>query len=364
MITLKEELLYSTNVHNVDLKIKPFDGFFLILVGTFYASMLVGLIYFLTEMAFLKGIAHGILLGFCIGSLSWLAVYFNNQYVLPRLKRVVMWWVVWCGTAFLIGMVGFLWTYIIVRSMGGNVPPFLTDEKNVIISAFTTGFLTYFTGLLVYLFVRMRNRKELIERLAIEADYKLTLRMLDVHFLLNSLNTLLELVDGDKELLEKYTGNLVRYLRGVLKEAKMSTLREELALVKSYVFLEKVRKGRDIVLSVEADESLLDEPVPSLILQPIVENAIRHGLPEDKTIRFGISIGAKKVEKFLMLTLLNNGKPIEEFKPGVGLSLLKKKLEAHGGRLLLKSKNPPCFIIELPVATLKVRGAAYEGSDS
>lgn len=202
-----------------------------------------------------------------------------------------------------------------------------------------------------------------MEKLAVEADYKLTLRMVDVHFLINSLNTILELIERDKKLLEDFTNHLVRYLRGVLTTAKIIPIRKELEIVKSYVFVEKVRKGREIVLSIEADEKLLDKPIPSLILQPIVENAIMHGMPEDKDKPFGISIGIKKNGKYILFTVLNNGRPIEEFRPGVGLSLLIKKLEVHEGSLILKSKNPSCFMILLPLNSQK-RGMSNESAHS
>ncbi len=347
----------------VDLKVKPVDALFLVAIGLTYAGLLVGLIYLAAGEDFLKGLGHGFLLGLCLGVLSYLAVYFNNRYVLPRTEQIFLWWVIWCGTAFFIGLIGFLLTYLILLMFNAKIPVFLRQKENFLLASVATGILTYLTGLLVYLFVRMRNRKEAVERLAVEADYKLTLRMLDVHFLLNSLNTLLELAEQDKELLKDYTNYLVRYLKGVLTSDKIVPLRKELEIVKSYVLVEKVRKGMDIILNLEADEELLDEPIPCLILQPIVENAIRHGMPVDEKTSFGIVISVKKNGENIFFTVSNNGKPIEEFKPGVGLSLLIKKLEVHGGRLILGSKNPPCFLITLPLSFQK-RRMCYEGSHS
>jgi two-component system LytT family sensor kinase len=347
----------------VDLKVKPVDALFLMAIGLTYAGVLVGIVYLAAGEDFLKGLRHGFLLGFGLGGVSYLVVYFNNNYVLPRIERVFLWWIIWCGAAFLIGFFGFLLTYLILHLSKAEIPTFLRQKENFLLSAFVTGILTYLTGLLVYLFVRMRNRKEAVEKLAIEADYKLTLRMVDVHFLINSLNTILELIERDKKLLEDFTNHLVRYLRGVLTTAKIIPIRKELEIVKSYVFAEKVRKGREIVLSIKADEKLLDEPIPSLILQPIVENAIRHGMPEDKDKPFGISIGIKKKGKYILFTVLNNGRPIEEFHPGIGLSLLIKKLEVHEGSLILKSKNPPCFMILLPLNSQK-RGMSNESAHS
>jgi two-component system sensor histidine kinase AlgZ len=134
--------------------------------------------------------------------------------------------------------------------------------------------------------------------------------MLDAHFLSNSLHTLLELMDVDKGLLESYVKHLVNYLRKALTSPKVVPLSEEISMVNSYVFIEKIRKGRDIILTTDVDENLKNEPVPALILQPLVENAIQHGLPEDKSKPFEISISAERNGQNIILFVKNNGKPI------------------------------------------------------
>jgi hypothetical protein len=142
----------------VDLKVKPVDALFLMAIGLTYAGVLVGIVYLAAGEDFLKGLRHGFLLGFGSGGFSYLVVYFNNNYVLPRIKRVFLWWIIWCGAAFLIGFFGFLLTYLILHLSEAEIPTFLKQKGNFLLSAFFTGILTYLTGLLVYLFVRMRNR--------------------------------------------------------------------------------------------------------------------------------------------------------------------------------------------------------------
>jgi len=348
----------------VDLKIKTTDGMLLLAIGLLYGGVLVGLFYSLLGEGFSRGLLHGFLLGMYIGLLSYVVNYFNNQYVLPKIKQVLLWWVVWGILSFVVGLFGFLLAFETFLLFKVKVPVFLTQKGKLLIASLSTGILTYLTGLMVYQFVRMRNRKEAIERITLEANYKLTLRMLDAHFLSNSLHTLLELMDVNKGLLECYVKHLVNYLRKALTSPKIVPLSEEISMVNSYVFIEKIRKGRDIVFTTDVDENLKNEPVPALILQPIVENAIQHGLPEDKSKHFEISISAKRNGQYIILCVLNNGKPISYFQPGIGLSLLTKKLESQGGSLILKSKNPPCFMIKLPILSIKDIELAYESSNS
>lgn len=348
----------------VDLKIKITDGMLLLVIGLLYGGVLVGLFYSLLGEGFSRGLLHGFLLGMYIGLLSYIVIYFNNQNVLPKIKQVLLWWVVWGILSFVVGLFGFLLAFKTLLLFKVKVPVFLTQKEKFLIASLSTGILTYLTGLMVYQFVRMRNRKEAIERITLVANYKLTLRMLNAHFLSNSLHTLLELMDMNKEVLECYVKHLVNYQRRALTSPKIIPLKEEISMVNSYVFIEKIRKGRDIVFTTDVDENLENEPIPALILQPIIENAIQHGLPEDKSKHFEISISAKRNGQYIILCVLNNGNPISNFQPGIGLSLLAKKLESQGGKLILKSKNPPCFMVKLPILSIKGYKIAYESSNS
>uniref|UniRef100_A0A7C4JQJ2 Signal transduction histidine kinase internal region domain-containing protein n=1 Tax=Thermodesulfobacterium geofontis TaxID=1295609 RepID=A0A7C4JQJ2_9BACT len=348
----------------VDLKIKITDGMLLLVIGLLYGGVLVGLFYSLLGEGFSRGLLHGFLLGMYIGLLSYIVIYFNNQNVLPKIKQVLLWWVVWGILSFVVGLFGFLLAFKTLLLFKVKVPVFLTQKEKFLIASLSTGILTYLTGLMIYQFVRMRNRKEAIERITLEANYKLTLRMLNAHFLSNSLHTLLELMDMNKEVLECYVKHLVNYQRRALTSPKIIPLKEEISMVNSYVFIEKIRKGRDIVFTTDVDENLENEPIPALILQPIIENAIQHGLPEDKSKHFEISISAKRNGQYIILCVLNNGNPISNFQPGIGLSLLAKKLESQGGKLILKSKNPPCFMVKLPILSIKGYKIAYESSNS
>ncbi|NUQ23956.1 MAG: histidine kinase [Saprospiraceae bacterium] len=102
---------------------------------------------------------------------------------------------------------------------------------------------------------------------------------LQPHFLFNTLNTISSLMEFDTKGAQKIVSKLGNLLRGVLDKDKRNfiPLREELAFIKSYLDIEQVRFNDRLELRYNIDEQALDALVPSLILQPLVENAIKHG---------------------------------------------------------------------------------------
>ena len=99
------------------------------------------------------------------------------------------------------------------------------------------------------------------------------------HFYYNSLSSIMVLAEnGDTDTVEKMCRNLSRIMRYITNTAETTvTLREELDYVQKYLYCMKVRYQSSLNYSIDVDESLLDQPVPKLIIQPIVENAIKYG---------------------------------------------------------------------------------------
>ena len=98
------------------------------------------------------------------------------------------------------------------------------------------------------------------------------------HFYYNSLSSIMVLAEnGDTDTVEKMCRNLSRIMRYITNTAETTvTLREELDYVQKYLYCMKVRYQSSLNYSIDVDESLLDQPVPKLIIQPIVENAIKY----------------------------------------------------------------------------------------
>jgi LytS/YehU family sensor histidine kinase len=125
-----------------------------------------------------------------------------------------------------------------------------------------------------------RTRKEAVETQLAEARLEALSARTHPHFLFNALNSIAALVDEDPKAGEQAILGLARMFRYVLEGSKSTfvTLRDELEFVRSYLAMESLRFGERLSCTLEVDEALNDVPVPPLLLQPLVENAVRHGM--------------------------------------------------------------------------------------
>jgi LytS/YehU family sensor histidine kinase len=183
--------------------------------------------------------------------------------------------------------------------------------------------------------VRERETRE--ARLAAQlSEAKLgALRMqLHPHFLFNSLNAITVLVRDQKtreasDMLEL----LSRLLRQVLQsdQAELIPLRQELQFIEKYLGIERVRFSDRLSVRWEIDESARDALVPAFILQPLVENAVRHGVA--KRVENGlIEVIARREGATLILIIRDNGPGYQRGSPeGVGLTNTRARLAALYG---------------------------------
>lgn len=174
---------------------------------------------------------------------------------------------------------------------------------------------------------------------------------MDPHFLHNCLNAIRALsLKGEHEQAEEYLEGFARLLRNVLEHSVRDriSLDEEIAFLNDYVKLEQLRLGEDFTWSITADDALLDEEpqVPSLLVQPFVENAIWHGLapkqgPKRLDVRFSSVNGA------VTCTVEDNGvgrtaKPATPGRTSLGLKLTGERLALLTDRM----KSEGAFAIE------------------
>lgn len=127
-----------------------------------------------------------------------------------------------------------------------------------------------------------RSKAEVLARQAQEAQLMLLQAQLEPHMLFNTLANLRALIGVDPARAQTMLDHLIGYLRATLKasrsEAMQHTLEQEFALLADYLALMEVRMGQRLRYTLELPPALLPCPVPALLLQPLVENAVRHGL--------------------------------------------------------------------------------------
>ena len=206
---------------------------------------------------------------------------------------------------------------------------------------FGSGVLLFLLAVVVhYLILAFESSRE-VERqafefkaLAKEAELKALKTQIQPHFLFNSLNAISALTTVNPAAARDMSLRLAEFLRKTLKlsATEMITVAEELALIDDYLAIEKARFGSRLMFSKEVDEKALHCTVPALLLQPLVENAIKHGVTntlEGGTIRLEIAHQGSR----LTLSVTNPCDPeyLPQLASGVGLKNVSGRLSSVYG---------------------------------
>ncbi len=175
-----------------------------------------------------------------------------------------------------------------------------------------------------------RQRRNDAERLAKEAELFKLRQQLAPHFLFNSLNSISALIGSRPEQARKMIQQLSDFLRGNLKKEDQQwvPLSEEIQYLELYLDIEKVRFGHRLSTMIICEEECLERKLPPMLLQPIVENAIKFGL-YDTTEAVTIAIRARMDGKFIRIEVENPFDP-ETSRPkkgtGFGLTSIQRRL--------------------------------------
>ena len=205
-----------------------------------------------------------------------------------------------------------------------------------------TGYMSYGTFMLISFVIdyyRRYQREELrASRLKAElaqAQLQALKMQLQPHFLFNTLNSISALLDEDVDAADEMLARLGDFLRMTLQNsgAQQVRLQEELEFLRCYLQIEQVRFQDRLTVSFDVAPEALDAMVPNLILQPIVENAIRHGV----VTQAGpgrIDVCAARLNGALVLQVKDNGPGLvsvqdsaSKLRGGVGLSNTRARLE-------------------------------------
>lgn len=188
------------------------------------------------------------------------------------------------------------------------------------------------------------ERKADAERLAREAELYNLRQQLQPHFLFNSLNSIIALIGRKPEEARNMTFQLSDFLRGTLRkdDQQLIALKDELEHLQLYLEIEKVRFGHRLHTRIEYDENCANMVLPAMIVQPLVENAIKFGL-YDTTEQVLIAIDATCVDNLLQIVVKNpydseNNNPRKG--TGFGLRGVQRRLYLLFGRTDLLETKP------------------------
>jgi two-component system LytT family sensor kinase len=161
------------------------------------------------------------------------------------------------------------------------------------------------------------------EKLAKESELEGLKLQLQPHFLFNSLNSVNALLHVNPEEASRMVLLLSDFFRSSLKKSQdtLITLHEELETVQLYLQIEEIRFASRLMVEIKLQESCEEQKIPALMLQPIIENAIKHGL-YGTTEKVVIHIDATNVSNQLILRVSNPYTPEDStFSPGTGFGL-------------------------------------------
>jgi len=299
--------------------------------GLIWAALLTYLVHgfgFTWFIALLDGVISSALLG----AACWL-INNNLRYFQPG-KGSYINILIWCAALAAACAFGSRW---ILPYIANN-----TVYSNFVIQSVTIRLFTDFLAVGWMAMVSMiyysrldqkenDKRKAEAEKLARDAELYNLRQQLQPHFLFNSLNSINALIGFKPDQARMMIHQLSDFLRGTLKKDDQQnvTLTEELAHLQLYLDIEKVRFGHRLMTEISCDSKCQECKLPPMILQPIVENAIKFGL-YDTTEAVTVSIRAEWDDNYLIIMIQNPYDPTTA-RPrkgtGFGLSGVQRRLD-------------------------------------
>lgn len=208
---------------------------------------------------------------------------------------------------------------------------------------------------------RQRWKQEMLQARVTEAQLKLLQGQIEPHFLFNTLANVQSLIDFDPEraklMLERFTD----YLRASLTQLRgdTTTLANEFAMLEAYLALMQLRMGERLKVALDLPADLRGIELPPLLAQPLVENAIHHGL--EPTIAGGtVSVTARRLDRRLLVEVADDGQgldgPRRRGGNGVALGNIRARLQARYGtsaslELLPRDGGGTRALIQFPLNT-------------
>jgi sensor histidine kinase YesM len=176
---------------------------------------------------------------------------------------------------------------------------------------------------------RERERVERIERESVSANLRALQAQIEPHFLFNTLANVTSLIDSDPAKAKHMLESFIRFLRASLAATRTesTTIAAEADLITSYLEVLRVRMGARLRGNVEVDSTLRSYALPPMLLQPIVENAIRHGL-ESKLEGGEIRVVARRESEKVAIDVIDTGVGFGSATTGgLGLTNIRERLK-------------------------------------
>jgi two-component system LytT family sensor kinase len=222
--------------------------------------------------------------------------------------------------------------------------------------------------------VRIQIKLEEQERLLLHARMEALQNQINPHFLFNTLNSISSLVRFDPEMAREVISKLATILRRLLNASEaFAPLREEFEFIDNYLDIEVVRFGRDKLRVIkELDPASLDVMVPSMLLQPLVENSIKHGL-SSKVEGGSIYMRSRVADSKLVIEVEDDGVGMSATQnaiaessrgTGIGMANVSERLQVLYGdtaRITIDSHEGKGTLVRIRLPLIEAASAVPEG---
>ena len=266
----------------------------------------------------------------CIGLPAWLLIDVARRLLWPDQRPRVLVFLPMVIVSLLAATYGGTWLGALIL---GHPWSMRTPLTSLLITAMA--------GFICVMYFWERGRAEMIERQIAEARLKLLQAQIEPHFLFNTLANLDALIGIDPARARVMLGHLNDYLRATLASARKerNTLTDEFKLLAGYLEVIGVRMGPRLVFSLDLPEALEACELPPMLLQPLVENAVRHGL-EPKIDGGRVEIVARAEGGSIVITIADTGIGLGSNPSSgthLGLANVRERIAAgYGGRASLE----------------------------
>lgn len=204
-----------------------------------------------------------------------------------------------------------------------------------------------------YLIIENETKLANLRELKAKAELKSLQSQINPHFLYNSLNSIASLAPVDAQKTQKMAHSLSDLFKYSInrKDKKTSTVHDEVEMVKTYLDIEKIRFGERLQFTVTVDKDLKNHEIPLFLIQPLVENAVKHGISRNEGIG-KIDLQIAKEQNEIKISVSDNGPDFPEgLLSGHGLQTVFDLLRlTYGDKATLNWTNTPekMIIITIP----------------
>ena len=272
------------------------------------------------------------------GFIAWLIIDLSRFFIdvkspfgFPRGWRGVTVILVGVSCGFLIGtLIGDAYSGLSTFDLLPNQPRFFLHLFVFAVSVGTgISYFFYASAKSSYLISELETSRQQVT----EAQLKLLQSQLEPHMLFNTLANLRALIGTDPERAKQMLDHLNTFLRATLAASRVTahSLQDEFDRLQDYLALMAIRMGPRLSYTLDLPADLATHAVPTLLLQPLVENAVKHGL-EPKIKGGSIVVSARREGQKIVLDVIDSGVGLKE-GVGFGMAQVRERLQATYGRL-------------------------------